>query len=625
MTTPPEHLSLAADFPAPTRQDWRELVRGVLVRSGRSAATDAVVPEDLLAATTYDGIEIAPLYTAEDTAPPAGLPGLPPFTRGGRPDGTTACGWDVRARHDDADPATVNERVLVDLEHGVGSLWLVVGPSGLPVDGLGAALDGVLLDLAPITLDAGADHEAAADALLAVHTERAVPATEVGGNLGIDPVGLAARTGAEPDLAGAAAVVARHAGTYPNLRGIVVDALPYHRAGGSDAEELGAALATGVAYLRALTDAGLDVDAAAAQLEFRYAITADQFLGIAKLRAARRLWARVTEVCGVGVPARAQRQHAVTSPAMMTTRDPWVNLLRTTVACFAAGTGGADAVTVAPFDSAIGRSTTFARRIARNTQSILLEESRLAGVIDPAGGSWYVESLTDALARSAWAVFTDLERAGGIVAALSSGELAARLAATWAKRAENLATRTDAITGVSEFPNLTEPPVPREALPPEPTGGLPTLRYAQDYEDLRDRSDAALATTGHRPQVFLATLGTVAAHTARAGFAANLLQAGGIDTPTAGATDGPDAVVAAFTDSGARIACLCGTDRAYAEQAVAVAGALRAAGATAVLLAGTPSDEYAAAGVDTFLYRGCDALDVLDTTWQRLETTEVRA
>jgi methylmalonyl-CoA mutase len=395
-----------------------------------------------------------------------------------------------------------------------------------------------------------------------------------------------------------------------------VDALPYHEAGGSDADELGCALATGVAYLRALTDAGLDVDTAAGQLEFRYAVSADQFLGIAKLRAARRLWTRVTEVCGVAPAARAQRQHAVTAPAMMTRRDPWVNLLRTTVACFSAGVGGADAVTVAPFDSAIGRPNDFARRIARNTQSILLEESRLAGVIDPAGGSWYVESLTEELARRAWTVFTDLERAGGIVPALASGDLADRLARTRAARAANVATRTDAITGVSEFPNLAERPVDRPSVAVA-TGGLPRVRYAEDFERFRDRSDAVLADKGHRPTVFLATLGPVAAHTGRAGFAANLLQAGGIETPTAGPTDGDDAVVAAFKTSGATIACLCGTDKAYAAQVPTLAGALKAAGAVTVLLAGPPNDEYSA--VDTFLYRGCDALDVLRTTWAKLE------
>jgi methylmalonyl-CoA mutase len=248
---------------------------------------------------------------------------------------------------------------------------------------------------------------------------------------------------------------------------------------------------------------------------------------------------------------------------------------------------------------------------------VLLEESRLAGVIDPAGGSWYVESLTGELARKAWAVFTELERAGGMRAALASGAIAERLAGTWAARSANVATRTDAITGVSEFPNLAERPLARETVTEAATGGLPRVRYAQDFELLRDRSDDELTANGSRPQVFLATLGPVAAHTARAGFAANLLQAGGIETPTAGATDSNDAVLAAFAASGAGVVCLCGTDKAYAAQAVALTGALRAAGASAVLLAGPPNDGYA--GVDTFLYRGCDALDVLRTTWSRLE------
>jgi methylmalonyl-CoA mutase len=599
MTTPPDPLALAADFPAPTRQEWRELVRGVLTRSGRSQIPDA--PEELLASTTYDGIRIEPLYTAP--APDAGLPGLPPFTRNSRPEGATVTGWDVRARHDGTDPAQVNENVLADLDNGVTSLWLVVGPGGIPAAGLATALSGVLLDLAPVTLDAGTGYAEAANALLTLHEERGMPAGQVGGNLGVDPIGVAARTGDTPDLAAAAAFVATHAGRYPNLRGMVVDALPYHEAGGSDAEELGCAIATGVAYLRALTDAGLDVDTAAGQLDFRLAVSVDQFLGIAKLRAARRLWARVTEVCGVRPAGRAQRQHAVTAPAMLTRRDPWVNMLRTTVACFAAGVGGADAVTVAPFDAAIGRSNDFARRIARNTQTILLEESRLAGVIDPAGGSWYVEMLTDELARHAWSVFTELERAGGIEPALASGAVADRLAATWSARAANIATREDAVTGVSEYPNLSEKPVTRPAGPAPATGGLPKVRYAQEFEALRDRADAA----DHRPAVYLATLGSVAAHTARVGFATNLLQAGGIQTP-AGPVDG-------FAASGARIACLCGSDRDYAAHAESAVTALKAAGATKVLLAGPAGT----GGADDFLYRGCDALGVLHRTWDTLE------
>jgi methylmalonyl-CoA mutase len=504
--------------------------------------------------------------------------------------------------------------VLADLEGGVSSIWLRLGGDALPIESLADALNEVYLELASITLDAGAEYEAAADALLDVLAEREIPGG-VTGNVGTDPIGLRARTGQAHDIAPAAALAARLAAKYPKLRTIVVDGTVFHEAGGSDTQELGAAIAAGVAYLRALTDAGLDVDAAAAQLEFRLAASADQFLTIAKFRAARRLWARVTEVAGVSVAARGMRQHAVTSSAMLTQRDPWVNMLRGTLACFGAGIGGADAITVLPFDGAIGLPDAFSRRIARNTHAILIEESKVAGVIDPAGGSWYVENLTGELARAAWQEFTGIERAGGVEAALDSGALAGRLADTWAARSKRLATREDPITGVSEFPNLAEKKVERAPVPSivESSGGLPRVRYAQEYEALRDRSDRYLAEHRARPRVFLATLGPVAAHTGRAGFAANLFQAGGIETIDPGATND---VVGAFSDSGATVACLCGSDRSYGEQAADVVTALKKAGAGAVLLAGKPTGAYP--DVDGFVYTGCDALEILTGTLETL-------
>ena len=611
----PGELTLAAEFATPSRAEWQELVAGVLRKSGALAEGSDIPPESLLASTTYDGIEIQPLYTAQDGDPGTGFPGLPPFVRGARPEGSVSAGWDVRAQHAQYDPRATNKAVLADLEGGVSSIWLRLGGDALPVESLADALNEVYLELASITLDAGAEYEAAADALLEVLAGREIPGSEVTGNVGADPIGLRARTGQAHDIAPAAALATRLAATYPKLRTIVVDGTAFHEAGGSDAQELGAAIAAGVAYLRALTDAGLDVDAAAAQLEFRLAASADQFLTIAKFRAARRLWARVTEVAGVSVETRGMRTHAVTSSAMLTKRDPWVNMLRTTLACFGAGIGGADAITVLPFDGAIGLPDAFSRRIARNTHAILIEESRLAGVIDPAGGSWYVENLTDELARVAWQEFTGIEREGGVEAALDSGALAGRLAATWAARSKRLAIREDPITGVSEFPNLAEKKVERAPVPSivESSGGLPRVRYAQEYEALRDRSDRYLAEHGARPRVFLATLGPVAAHTGRAGFAANLFQAGGIETINPGATDD---VVEAFSDSGATFACICGSDRSYGEHAADVATALKKAGADTVLLAGKPTDAYP--DVTGFLYTGCDALEVLTGTFETL-------
>jgi len=608
-------LALAAEFDAPSRRDWERLVEKVLDRVGGDW--------DRLVTTTYDGIEIQPLYTVDDPVPPAGLPGLPPFVRGARPDGHVLTGWDVRARYDvgenfdESAAAALNEAVLTDLDGGVTSLWLRVGDGedgAVPVSSLDAVLQEVRLDLAPIVLDAGEEYERAAQALLALCSEHGVPDTEVAGNLGADPIGVHARTGRAQDVSAAAAFTAKVAERYPKLSTLVADGLPYHEAGGSDAQELGAVLATAVAYLRAATEAGLDVATAAARIEFRLAATTDQFNTIAKLRAARRAWARVLEVCGA--PGIAMRQHAVTSPAMLTRRDPEVNLLRTTVACFAAGVGGADAVTVLPFDHAIGLPDKFSRRLARNTQAILLEESKLANVIDPAGGSWYVENLTDALAHAAWDEFTAIEKAGGIEAELASGALADRLADTWRRRSRRIATRRDPITGVSEFPLLDENTVERTPRPAGRGGGLPRVRYAQDYERLRDRSDAHLAEHGSRPKVFLATLGPLAQHTARATFAANLFQAGGIEPVNPGLADpSVEDLVAAFRDSGTPVACLCGSDVAYGESAEAVAAALRSAGATTVLLAGKPADID---GVTGYVHTGCDALAVLSDTLDTL-------
>ncbi|MYW31728.1 methylmalonyl-CoA mutase subunit beta, partial [Streptomyces sp. SID2119] len=480
---PADGLSPAAAFPDPSHDQWQSLVEGVLRKSGKEVSGSAA--EEALSTTLEDGLTTRPLYTAHDTSPDTGFPGFAPFTRGSRAEGNAAGGWDVRQRHALSDPARLNEAVLGDLENGVTSLWLTVGgPAGVPVESLARSLDGVYLDLAPIVLDAPADLDAAATELLRLYEERGVAKGEARGTLGADPLGHEARTGIEADLTAAVRWAKVCGAEYPGLRAIAVDALPYHEAGGSAAEELGLSLATGVAYLRALTAAGLGVEEVCAQLEFRYAATADQFLTIAKLRAARRLWARVAEVSGAP-GAGAQRQHAVTSPVMMTRRDPWVNMLRTTLATLGAGVGGADSVTVLPFDHALGLPDAFARRIARNTSTILMEESHLARVIDPAGGSWYVERLTDELAAAAWAFFQGTERAGGLPAALRSGMVAERLAATWAARSAKLARRKEPITGVSEFPMPSERPVEREPAPDayaEAPGGLPRVRRDEAFE-----------------------------------------------------------------------------------------------------------------------------------------------
>ena len=592
-------LRLAADFPAATDAQWLKLVDKIL------AGADF---DKKLVARTYDGLAIKPLYTRADWAEgdASGLPGGAPFTRGGSALGNTLSGWDIRQAHGGGDAAAVNKTILEDLERGVTSILLRT--QGLDTaKTMDRALQGVLLDIAPVCLESSGPTLPPAEALMAVVAARGAGAS-FAGNFGLDDLGNGIT-----DIKALGAAAKRIAREYPKARAFNVRGAVYHAAGAADAQELGCAVASGLAYLRAMTAAGLDVDTACGQIAFTLAADADFFLSIAKFRALRQLWARVAEVCGSA--QRTAPIAACTASRMMTRRDPWVNVLRATVACFAAGVAGADAVTVLPFaDDALGR------RVARNTQIVLLEEASLAKVVDPAGGAWMFERLTFELADKAWAFFQEIERAGGMEKALASGLVAEKIAAVQAERAKNIAKRKDPITGVSEFPNISEPDAaaPAEAAS---TSGLAPIHLAGGFEHLRDISDAFKTRTGRRPRVFLANLGAIADFTARAGFAKNFFEAGGVAAvPGAGGVNPAD-MQRDLTQSGASFAVICGTDATYVEHALGIAKALKAAGAVLVYLAGRPGDQEAAlraAGVDEFIFVGSDVIATLSKAYARL-------
>ncbi len=573
-------------FPPATREQWRALVAKVLARGGGDPAVD---PEQALSHSTYDGFDLRPLYTADDVPPASDWPTVPPRPAEG------GAGWDVRQRHADPDPARANAAILADLENGATSIWLALGDGGIAIADLAQVLEGVQLHLAAIALDAGPQSDAAAAALFELAASSGLSPDQLSGTLGLDPIGARVRTGADADLAALVDSV-RAARAYPNLTPITVDGGTYHDRGGSDSEEIAMVAAVAVAYIRALTDDGFSAADAFGLVECRYAVSADQFGSIAKLRAARRVWDRIGELCGLTPAESVMRQHAVTSRAMLTKRDPYVNLLRTTVACFAAATGGADVITVEPFDSAVGIPDGFGRRLARNTQSILSAESSLSRVDDPAAGSWYVESRTDQVAQAAWARFIDIERHGGAAAAVESGYLQGLLGPSQAIRANAIAHRQDVITGVSEFavidePRLERPPYSSSSTPPH----LWPHRYAESFEALRDEADAQPV----RPFVFLAALGGVTAHAGRVDFARNLFATGGIAS-VVGAGELAE-IVKAFVASGSKLACLCSSDAMYAEQATSAKDALLAAGAQEVWTSGED------------LYPGCNAVGVLSS------------
>jgi methylmalonyl-CoA mutase len=613
-----EELKLAAEFPAAHREQWLKLVAETL----KGGAFERLV------AKTYDGIAIEPLYERAATARPV-------F---GRPAGSP---WRVMARIEHPNPAAANAQALQDLESGADGIVLVLagspGAYGFALPGDAASPARVLLG---IKLDAGSEIELqpgprageAAALAEAVRASGAAPAaTKI--RFGIDPISafaIGAGPGVlEPEFGAAVRGLASQGfrGPFAAADGRVI-----HNAGGSEAQELAYVLAAAVAYLRALDAGGIALDEARRMIFFRLTADADQFATVAKFRALRLLWARVEEAGGLtALPAYVA---AETAWRMMTRRESSVNMLRATVAVAAAGLGGADSVTVLPHTAAIGLPDEFARRLARNTQLILIEESNLAKVADPATGSGAIEALTRELCHTAWSLFQAIERAGGAVAALERGLIQEGVAKVRRERERAIARRTDALTGTSTFPDLDErPPVvlaPAPAATPEASAGTPTpaagkiasplacRRLAEPFEVLRDASDRYLETTGARPKIFLANLGWLGDFTQAATFAKNLFEAGGIEAVSeAVSNDGfatRNAMIAAFTASGAHLACLCGSAAVYAADAADAAKDLRAAGATYLWLAGRPgelAEPLRAAGVNAFVHSGCDVLDVL--------------
>ena len=607
-----DDLSLATEFSPTTQAEWRKLV---------DAALKGADFDKRLVSRTYDGLRVEPLY--------ARAAGAKVVT--GRIPGAA---WSVMQRVDHPDPAAANAQALQDLENGATGLTLVmagsVSANGYGLDAspatLTRVLNGVQLD-AGITIDfnlSPATRSAVQHFAALVKNRRLAPAS-VDMRASINPIGGFAASGSSPQAWSAlsksfAAMVADLASQ--GFRGpfAVADGRIVHNAGGSEAQELSFAIACAVEYLRAFEQSGITPDAGRGMIYFRLSADADEFLTIAKFRALRKLWTRIEEACGL-TPKPAYVA-AETAWRMMTRRDPYVNMLRTTIAIAAAGLGGANSITALPHTIALGLPDPFARRIARNTQLVLLEESNLEKVADPAAGSGAIEDLTGKLCAAAWALFQDIEAAGGAWAALESGLFQTEVASVRSERQQAVARRKDAITGTSDYPDLGETPattlnIPAVAPPKEGAAisaqALPRIRLAEPFERLRDASDRILEKTGSRPKVFLANLGTASDFTARATFAKSFYEAGGIAAVTNDGFKDRAAIVDAFKASHAKFACLCSSDKIYEKEAAAAAQALTAAGAI-VHLAGRPDDREAAwrqAGMKSFIYTGCDVLSTL--------------
>ena len=620
-------LRLAEEFEAKTHDDWLSLVAKSL--QDRDFETH-------LTSRSADGIRIAPLYTGKDM-PSEALRAL----RTDSSDGV----WDVRTLHADADAARMNAAILDDLSGGATSIAIQLeapGQFGLLAKrvALERALVDVRLDAISVAFTPGEAYRDAAETLSELWIAQSVDKDQRAGAINADPLGILAASGAlshdiKDAVQDAASLAGEQRWATPGITVLAADGRPFHEAGASEAQELACLLSATVLYLRAMDGQGCEPDAAWPRIAFHLAADADLFLTMAKLRAARRLLMRIGKACRVEVPQQRTSLSVQTSARMMSRRDPWVNMLRTTVACTGASLGGADAITVLPYTWAIGRPDGFARRIARNTQLVLQAESALGRVADPAGGAWGIEALTDELAQAAWTLFQDIEAEGGLAEALAEGMIQDQIDETAARRSDDIAHGRQDLTGVSAFPQLVETPIEAE---PHPFAGaaltspactvkpLAPTRLAAPIELLRDGADAYAARTGSAPSVFLANLGDLSSFGPRATYARNFFAAGGIVTVGEDGFGTAAILAEAFKKSGAKLACICGSDADYAEHAAAAAEALRGASAGYVYLAGKGGDlteTLKAAGVGTFIHIGCDALDILREAHQRLGIAEV--
>jgi methylmalonyl-CoA mutase len=616
-----EDLRLAADFAPATHDDWRKLVDGVLKGA----------PFEKLVGKTADGLKIDPIYPrAKGAAPIAGRPAAAP--------------WQIMQRIDHPDAAEASAQAVHDLENGATGLTLVfAGANGAYGFGLEPTAEAIEKVLGGVFLDAGISIELQVgpqSRMAAIHVaeyvkRKGLDPAACNIRFGLDPIGACAVWGSSPyawtEIVPAVTGAVKGLATM-GFKGpfAVADGRVIHDAGGSEVQELAFVLASGVAYLRALEGAGVALEDAQGMVYARLSADADEFLTLAKFRALRLLWARIEQACGL--TPKPMFVAADTAWRMLTQRDPYVNMLRATIATFSAGLGGANAVTVLPHTLALGLPDPFARRVARNTQLVLLEESNLAKVSDPAAGSGGIESLTQQLCEAAWTLFQEIEKAGGVFASLEQNLIQRKVAATRAVREQNIAKRKEVLTGATEFPNLHEADVAvLEARPvvlaPYGEGkfkfdALSPMRLAAPFEALRDRSDQILKEKGARPRIFLANLGTAADFTARATFAKSFFETGGIEAvDTEGFTD-PAALANAFKASGAALACLCSSDKVYAAHATAAAGALQAAKAKHIYLAGRPGEQETglrAAGVNDFVMAGGDALTVLQEAYRLTE------
>jgi methylmalonyl-CoA mutase len=610
------------EFPIASYDDWK------------AQATAALKGGDFskrLTTKTYEGITLQPIYTKENIdslSSPDTFPGYWDFVRGTQVAGYIQKPWDIAQSVIAASLQDTNALIKHELKKGATAINLRLGCDGLQVE----TAEDVKTLLKDINLsDVKLHVHCGSSAINALKLFDAAKTCfkNAGGCVGADPIGTLAADGClskslEDFYKDMAESVKFAAEKSPALRTVLVDGNVYANGGADSVTEVACCMSTAAAYIEAMVQNGLDVDSAAKSIRFSFSLGANFFMEIAKLRAARVVFAQIVSAFGGSDEAQKIEVFARTSSFTKTIYDPYVNVLRSTTEAFAGVVGGIDAMEVVPLDEPYGESIELSRRIARNIQIMFQNEFNLLQPVDPAGGSWYVETLTSEIAQSIWSAFQKIDAAGGIVASLQSGAVQQGIAKTLADRFGKLANRSDRAVGTNMYANILEKRLERKPIDKAKCECTPVVsiepilphRWTEQYEELRGATERYQTETGKTLKVFLANMGPLSQHKARADFSCGFFEVAGFEMLRNDGYMTVDEAASAAVSSGAEAAVICSTDDTYPELVPPLAKAIKAAAPKMmVLLAGAPAPEhkqsYLDAGVDEFIHVRANCYDVL--------------
>ncbi|KAA3662663.1 MAG: methylmalonyl-CoA mutase [Chloroflexi bacterium] len=679
---------LFSDFTPPTYEEW--VAATVQSLKGR--------PFDKLASQTDEGITLQPMYRQENIADLPHLDTLPgqfPFVRGtSSPDQQAP--WLITQELSHSTPAAYNAALKNNIALGQTAVFLtfdpptlqgldpdqssdsLVGFGGLSLSSLADVarlFDGIDITKTPVMMQPEKAFFPLSALFIAYFEGANIDLSALSGCAGVDPLGILVRRGMSWPIGETydrlVQIVRWSAANAPGFQPIGVFTDNYHDSGANAVQELAFGMATAVSYIRALQDRGIEVDEAASSIRFIFAIGSNFFMEVAKLRAARMVWAQIVAAFGGSEDAQKLRMHTRTSSFNKTKADPYVNMLRVTTEAFAGAVGGTDSQHVAPFNETSGSPDDFSQRIARNVQIILQEEANLTQLTDPAGGSYYIEFLTDQIANKSWEMFQEIEANSGMLAALEAGLPQEWVLETAVSRAKNLATRNHVLVGTNMYPNLEEEKQKTKngkqktenerratinsqqliinqsdlgslveasqagatlgqlwGIQPEPgimaydIPMFPRQRLARPFEALREKAEVYWAEQGHCPRIFMANIGPLANHKPRADFSVGFFEVGGFEMMRTDGFDDVDAAVDAVVASGETAVIICGTDADYPLFVPPFVQQLKDKQPEAtVILAGYPKahvESFKAAGVDIFIHIKADCLKINQTLQSKI-------